>query len=634
MFGTFQAHTSHGTVLAVETAIEELVHAPPDSIVAFRKVAFVYLTQRASNLAFLVFDNPLWLAFSPQHRPKRHPILITRREVLDEPTVLAFSDPRERTLLLAHPDILAEGFGRVVFHGHNTGAWETFGLRPPASDLPETVQHQIDMIEQVLTTPPLAIPALLRAADAVERPIMAALLAMALTPAHAELLANHLLAGPERLADFAALLPGDPWAEIGLPMLRRFRQARQGQDGLSTDGSKPGRGLIARLLKRRASVQLESGPASPYPIIGPELDRLAHDGAEGEYASIAHQCLVLARRGMPPVKDICVLATVRNEGLYIIDWLAYHRSVGVSRFFIYTNDNTDGSDILLRALAAHQEIDLVENKLAAGIAPQFKAYSHALSLVPDLLDYRWCAIIDGDEYIGFDKSRFQSLNDYIAWQERQAVDAIALNWNMVTSSGAVRWQDVALPFRFTNRSVSADRRVKTIMRPRFFHNATPHVPTSDGLVSVTCRDAVGEPHQLPSPFTVVGREGPAWIAHYFFRSIEEFIWKWSRGPGDQAVRSIGPQVNIPEPFVMAFISQFRTEDVVPDGRMARCAAGLQAERERILRVPEIAAAREQVICYYRQRSATVAPMLRELYAAATPVTRQFYDLLLATEVNA
>ena len=66
---------------------------------------------------------------------------------------------------------------------------------------------------------------------------------------------------------------------------------------------------------------------------------------------------------LPAIEDVAIVTSVRNEGLSILEWLAYHRSIGFKSFFIYTNDNTDRSDDLLRILAKGL-VTLIENDVA------------------------------------------------------------------------------------------------------------------------------------------------------------------------------------------------------------------------------------------------------------------------------
>ncbi len=96
------------------------------------------------------------------------------------------------------------------------------------------------------------------------------------------------------------------------------------------------------------------------------------------------------------------LATcVRNEGPYLLEWVAHYKRLGFDRIVIFSNDNDDGSDELLSAM---QDIGLIEwrpRKLEPGTSPQlsaFRAYSKRLLADPDEQG-GYLAWFDCDEYL-------------------------------------------------------------------------------------------------------------------------------------------------------------------------------------------------------------------------------------------
>lgn len=469
-----------------------------------------------------------------------------------------------------------------------------------------------------MATSPRGILDLLREASLVNRAVIASRLTATLAPAEVEAFVEDLLDDRMKLYALASLFPNDPWAETGLPALWRFLQERR-----------------APSMRLPSPRQQRGSTHIPISVIGPNLDQLAPDAAPhdgtlpdlGDYVSLPHRCTVVARRAVAPIKDICIVGCARNDGLYLLEWLAYHRSIGVEQVFLYTNDNTDGSDLLLRALAGAGEIALFQNILRpGGVSPVYKAYGHALGMMPEILDYRWCAIIDPDEMIGFDANLFGSLKDYIAWQELQPVDAIALNWVVFGSSGALRWHDEPMLSRF--RDGYMDAHINTIFRPRMFHHATGHFPYTNRAYTVVCRDATGQLHPVGTPRSPIDQEGPAWIAHYFYRSFEEFIWKFSRGRGDQPLQQALPTVNVPEQFMEGFIRQCRELALIHDDRMLAFAPVLEAETRGLKAIPGVVDALDKIQAHYRRRSVSLEPMLRKLREAASPTQVAFYDLLL------
>ena len=128
------------------------------------------------------------------------------------------------------------------------------------------------------------------------------------------------------------------------------------------------------------------------------------------HVSLPSICTALARRAVEPQRNVCVIATARNEGPYLLDWIAYHRAIGIESFFLYSNDNDDGSDDLLLALARAGAIHWTDSKVPTGGFAQAKAYAHALAIRPDVLDYRWALVIDLDEYFVLNPSRFSRKN--------------------------------------------------------------------------------------------------------------------------------------------------------------------------------------------------------------------------------
>ena len=41
---------------------------------------------------------------------------------------------------------------------------------------------------------------------------------------------------------------------------------------------------------------------------------------------------------------------VRNEGAFLLEWLAHHRATGFTDFLVFSNDCEDGTDAMLERL--------------------------------------------------------------------------------------------------------------------------------------------------------------------------------------------------------------------------------------------------------------------------------------------
>ena len=47
-----------------------------------------------------------------------------------------------------------------------------------------------------------------------------------------------------------------------------------------------------------------------------------------------------------------IVTTMKNEGPFILEWIAYHQAIGVEDFLVYTNDCSDGTDAMFDLLQA------------------------------------------------------------------------------------------------------------------------------------------------------------------------------------------------------------------------------------------------------------------------------------------
>ncbi len=62
---------------------------------------------------------------------------------------------------------------------------------------------------------------------------------------------------------------------------------------------------------------------------------------------------------------IFITTCMKNEGPFILEWLAWHRAIGVTDFLIFTNDCTDGTDHLLDYLSVRGHVHHMTNPAVA-----------------------------------------------------------------------------------------------------------------------------------------------------------------------------------------------------------------------------------------------------------------------------
>ncbi len=145
------------------------------------------------------------------------------------------------------------------------------------------------------------------------------------------------------------------------------------------------------------------------------------------------------------MKFLAIL-TVRNEGAFLLEWLAHHRAVGFTDFLVFSNDCQDGTDTMLDRLDAMGQIKHVRNDGPydkGGI--QFTALKTAdkLNIVKKA---DWILPLDVDEFVnihtgdGTLPALLTALPD---------ATAITLTWKLFGNADQVRFIDAPVVDQFT-----------------------------------------------------------------------------------------------------------------------------------------------------------------------------------------
>ncbi|MBS1097242.1 glycosyltransferase family 2 protein [Gluconobacter sphaericus] len=315
--------------------------------------------------------------------------------------------------------------------------------------------------------------------------------------------------------------------------------------------------------------------------------------------------LGIAREAIESRQDIALLATARDEGIYFLEWIAHHRVIGIKDFFIYTNDNTDGSDALLQVLAKNGEITWINNtgNHIPGINMQYKAYNHALTTLPEILDFRWCAVVDIDEAILPSQGSKNSILPIISARDEQGVDCFFLSWRVYYPNNHLTWSNGLSADRF----IEGDKHplVKSIFKTNLFNYSYAHHPecSYSGRIYATVDGNIYSQNQTTNEdlnFTQTPTEW-AHVCHYHLRSFEEYIWKFSRGENDGkgVIKNKHFRYNNPAIFDL-FAQTFKVEGVSTASRLSE---DIYTEVRRLLKIPGVSDAIQEIISKYHKASA-------------------------------
>ncbi len=253
--------------------------------------------------------------------------------------------------------------------------------------------------------------------------------------------------------------------------------------------------------------------------------------------------------------QIGLVTSVRNEAVYLIEWIAHHRALGFGPILVYENDSVDGSAELLSSLDQQGVVHYRPNT-----APGFDDKLDALPPIqralrragtdPLVQGCDYVMVADIDEFLVLPKDETPS----VMLDRLDRPDIVSLPWRIFGSCGLWQFAPGSVVDRFPMAARTDDPgtkrpfwQVKSIFRPVPPAHMRQHAPTSRRNEHPSWRTADGrtlpaafsEGHALSQPDFECGS-----FHHYHVKSQAEYFVKILRGYGDQkSVDAIRPGIN-------------------------------------------------------------------------------------------
>lgn len=194
---------------------------------------------------------------------------------------------------------------------------------------------------------------------------------------------------------------------------------------------------------------------------------------------------------MSQEKARVIVATMKDEGPYILEWLAYHHVIGFDHFVVFSNDCWDTTAEILQTVS--EEFGLVsyfDNSELHGLEkgenrdPQRRAYKRAThnSRVQNA-DY--VLVIDADEFLNIHAGA-GTLDDLL--DAATPFEAMSFTWKIFGSSQITDIEDELITSQFAkcieiNRATLKRKMgVKTLFHPRRVQKIGVHRPFYDAAI--------------------------------------------------------------------------------------------------------------------------------------------------------
>lgn len=294
----------------------------------------------------------------------------------------------------------------------------------------------------------------------------------------------------------------------------------------------------------------------------------------------------------------------RNEGPFLLEWLAYHRLIGVTDFVVFSNDCEDGSDHLLTTLQSHGLLRHIPHQVEPGKSVQWQALQQ-LGKDRVARDADWLLFSDIDEFPMIHAGAHR-LPDAIAALP-PGTDAIALPWRLFGANGIAGFQDLPVIAQFTRSAPPtlyhpiAGRYFKTLYRPDAFQKPGVHRPKRKPSAPLPqWADGAGQP--LPERFAerddlisfpqLAQGRSVVELHHYSLRSAESFLVKTARGLANRRVK----------PIDLAYWVE-RNFNSEPNAAMQVWTEPLAREITALRSLPDVAALHDAACVWHRKRAA-------------------------------
>lgn len=233
-------------------------------------------------------------------------------------------------------------------------------------------------------------------------------------------------------------------------------------------------------------------------------------------------------------------AIIKNENLYLRDWVEYHLRLGFDKIFIYDNNDTEYLEGVIYDYIMNGKVEVTpwirymddSSTMYDLLATQIAAYNDCIDKHND---FDWITFIDGDEFIHLtNHSNVHDLfeNDHIYIK----YDAILMSWKMMGDPDALYYDQRPLWERFTKplsgiyAGVPCNQCVKPFVNiqsgVRFGTSYCPNNPHSPDT-SMVCNSLgryvtgwAGDFDRLTTP-----RHEMIYVDHYYTKSLIEYLIK-------------------------------------------------------------------------------------------------------------
>lgn len=183
------------------------------------------------------------------------------------------------------------------------------------------------------------------------------------------------------------------------------------------------------------------------------------------YRKLKSKGIELPRLEKQKVKfNLMVVTVVKNEGMYLKEWIDFHRDEGVEFFVIYDNGSSDDTKQVLKPYVDQGIVEIVKwRHFDAKRDTQLMAYAHALTNYG--IEANWVGFFDVDEFMYCPKG--EKVCDFL--NVMRGYPVVGVVGNYFGTSGVVKKEGGSVIVKFTKSvALSKQRRMKQLLNIKCF----------------------------------------------------------------------------------------------------------------------------------------------------------------------
>lgn len=316
---------------------------------------------------------------------------------------------------------------------------------------------------------------------------------------------------------------------------------------------------------------------------------------------------------------ILCITTVKDEGPYLLEWVAHHRAAGVTDFLIFANDCSDGTVDILKVLQRAGIVRLIEHTKSGNKSIQWQAlkaaWEHPLTRKAD-----WVLVSDIDEFVNV-KTGDHTITQLIETISPEA-DGILMQWRLFGHNGVAAFEDAPVTEQFTRAAPPETQfPVSTSLCKTLFKRSGPfralgvHRPAQKPLMKARRPIYVDGSGRFIDQFIAMNENRislyglPASrdlveMNHYAIKSADAFLVKSDRG-----------LPNRKKPIDLAYWVD-RNFNTVNDTSIASMRPATEAVFEELMFLPGLKALHEASVAWHRAKIRSILETLegQDLYS--------------------